>query len=94
MIIRSKTGFVAAGFTAIKLSPSAAHVLEQGLAQIGIHARVWVDPSDLWALTTLPTEGVLDEVGTGQIELTVGGLGTVEGEAVVSEKAVRLAVAR
>jgi WD40 repeat protein len=27
-------------------------------------------------------EAVLDEVGTGQIELTVGGLGTVEGEAV------------
>jgi hypothetical protein len=41
-------------FAAIKLSPQAAHALEEVLHACHLRARIWVDPSDLLALIVLP----------------------------------------
>ncbi|HYJ08231.1 MAG TPA: hypothetical protein VEX18_04465, partial [Polyangiaceae bacterium] len=45
---------VAAVFSAIKLWPSAARALEQLTGAVGLSWRIWVDPSDLLALSVLP----------------------------------------
>ena len=45
---------VATVFSAIKLWPVAARALEQLMRALGLSWRVWVDPSDLLALSVLP----------------------------------------
>jgi len=51
---RAAVLLVGASLAAIKLAPEAARALEHALALVGMQARVWVDPSDLWALALLP----------------------------------------
>lgn len=45
---------VGIGFGAINLVPEAARALEHALGALHLPARVWVDPTDLWALALLP----------------------------------------
>jgi hypothetical protein len=45
---------VGAVFFAIKLWPAAAHAVEQLTRTAGLSWRIWVDPSDLLALSALP----------------------------------------
>jgi hypothetical protein len=45
---------VIAGFVAVKLSASAAHLLESAMGGLGVRSRIWSDPTDLVALGVLP----------------------------------------
>jgi hypothetical protein len=45
---------VAAVFSAIKLWPTSARAVEQLTRSVGLNWRIWVDPSDLLALSVLP----------------------------------------
>ncbi len=45
---------VGGGFALIKLTPQLAHAAEHGLGLLGLPSRIWIDPSDLWALLALP----------------------------------------
>jgi len=49
---------------AIKLSPAAAASVAGVLQVLGLPSRIWVDPSDLWALAALPLGHVLSRPRT------------------------------
>jgi hypothetical protein len=51
---------VVAVFCAVKLSPSAARAVEHAVGWLGIHWRLWCDPTDLVALLVLPLAFRLD----------------------------------
>ncbi len=61
-VLRARTGraralaftLVVAPFAAIKLSPAAARAAVAIVGALGIHWRVWCDPTDLIALVVLP----------------------------------------
>jgi hypothetical protein len=59
------TALVGAGFAAINLLPAAAAVLEGALRLLHVPSRVWVDPTDLWALALLPFGYALCEPDRG-----------------------------
>ncbi len=55
---RAAAGFAVAaiglGFAAIKLDAGAAQLAERLFSLFGVRSRIWVDPTDLWALGVLP----------------------------------------
>jgi hypothetical protein len=50
---------VGLGFVAIKLDATAAHHAEQLFRSFGVASRIWLDPTDLFALAVLPFASTL-----------------------------------
>jgi hypothetical protein len=50
---------VGLGFAAIKLDATAAHHAEQLFRVLGVASRIWLDPTDLFALAMLPLSAML-----------------------------------
>jgi hypothetical protein len=50
---------VGVGFAAIKLDATAAHHAEQLFRALGVASRIWLDPTDLFALAVLPFAAML-----------------------------------
>lgn len=74
-------------FALIKMSPLFAAFAEEGMALVGIEWRIWVDPTDLVALLSLPVAWWVCEASTTR----VSGRGVIERAGIVLGAAACLA---
>jgi hypothetical protein len=59
LIAFTAPALVGLGFAAIKLDAAAAHHAEQLFRALGVASRIWLDPTDLFALAMLPIAAML-----------------------------------
>lgn len=59
LVERAAPVLVGLGFLAIKLDATAAHHAQQLFRAIGVPSRIWLDPTDLFALAVLPFASTL-----------------------------------